>query len=71
MDSPHQEFYAARIPIRNAKTLASYGATCAAELVAKMPQAHKDFFTNLPWTVEHPDFLFVHAGLDDREPVEQ
>jgi hypothetical protein len=29
-----------------------------------MPAAHKEFLASLPWCVEHPDYLFVHAGLD-------
>jgi serine/threonine protein phosphatase 1 len=66
--SPHQPYYAARITTRNAQTLASYGAATAAELAEKMPAAHKDFLADLPWAVEHPDFLFVHAGLDPSEP---
>jgi len=64
----YQTYYQARIPTRNALTLASYGATSAAELAEMMPAAHKDFLANLPWAVEHPDYLFVHAGLDPNEP---
>jgi serine/threonine protein phosphatase 1 len=71
VQSPHQTYYAARIPTRNTLTLASYGARDAAELVEKMPQADKDFLKSLPWVIEHPDYLFVHAGLDASEPVEQ
>ena len=28
-----------------------------------MPEEHKRFIACLPWCVEHPDYLFVHAGL--------
>ena len=33
-------------------------------LAEKIPRSHREFLTNLPWCVEHPHFLFVHAGLD-------
>jgi serine/threonine protein phosphatase 1 len=69
--SPHQDYYAARLPTRNSETLSSYEAKGGDELLAKMPPRHKDFFANLAWVAEHQDFIFVHAGLDDREPVEQ
>jgi len=38
--------------------------------LTKMPEAHKDFFRRLPWVVEHPNFIFVHCGLDPGEPLE-
>jgi serine/threonine protein phosphatase 1 len=66
--SPHQAYYEARIPTRNAETLKSYGAKDAADLAEKMPAAHKEFLATLPWAVEHADYLFVHAGLDPAEP---
>ena len=69
--SPYHAYYAARILTRNHHTLASYGAKDAAELCQKMPQAHKEFLRSLPWVVEHPDYLFVHAGLKADEPYEQ
>ena len=28
-----------------------------------VPDEHKRFIADLPWCVEHPDYLFVHAGL--------
>ena len=28
-----------------------------------MPEEHKRFIARLPWCVEHPDYLFVHARL--------
>jgi serine/threonine protein phosphatase 1 len=66
--SPYQAYYEARIPTRNAQTLASYGATSAAELAEKMPQGHKDFLASLPWAIEHQDgYVFVHVGLDPAE----
>jgi serine/threonine protein phosphatase 1 len=69
--SPYHAYYAARIPTRNRRTLASYGAKDAAELCQKMPAAHKEFLRSLPWSVEHPDYLFVHAGLDPHEPYSE
>lgn len=71
IQSPFQRFYWNRIPSRNRQILTSYGATNAQELAEKMPASHKEFFRNLPWCVEHPDYLFVHAGLDAREPYEE
>jgi serine/threonine protein phosphatase 1 len=69
VSSPFQAYYASRTPTRNAQALASYGARDAAELAGKMPAAHKGFLANLPWIIEHPHFIFVHAGLDASEPV--
>ncbi len=40
------------------------------ELNDRIPAAHREFVTNLPWLVEHPEFLFVHAGLDPHQPTE-
>jgi serine/threonine protein phosphatase 1 len=72
VESPHRAYYAGRIPARSAETLASYGARDAAELMGRMPAAHQDFLANLPWVVEHQaGYVFVHAGLDASEPVEQ
>jgi serine/threonine protein phosphatase 1 len=51
-------------------TLDSYGFTKdqLSELAEKIPAAHRDFLLNLPWCVEHPEYLFVHAGLDPLSP---
>ena len=38
------------------------------DLAAKVPPAHREFLVNLPWCVEHPQLLFVHAGLDPNIP---
>lgn len=35
-----------------------------------IPPRHKEFITNLPWLVEHPQFLCVHAGLDPNAPTD-
>jgi serine/threonine protein phosphatase 1 len=32
-------------------------------LAAAMPAAHRTFLAGLPWRVEHPEYLIVHAGL--------
>lgn len=29
-----------------------------------LPQSHQEYLANVPWCVEHPDYFFVHAGLD-------
>ncbi len=47
-------------------TFASYGAEFGnlEALRGEVPQSHQHFLANLPWLIEHPEFLFVHAGLD-------
>lgn len=51
-------------------TFESYGAAVGdlEGLAARVPAAHRDFLVNLPWCVEHPQLLFVHAGLDPNIP---
>lgn len=51
-------------------TFESYGAGIGdlVDLAKKIPDAHREFLTNLPWCVEHPQLLFVHAGLDPNMP---
>ncbi len=34
------------------------------ELRGVLPQGHQDFLSNVPWCVEHPEYFFVHSGLD-------
>jgi len=53
-------------------TFASYGAPHGdlAALKANLPPEHVDFLANAPWLVEHPQALFVHAGLDPHQPFE-
>lgn len=34
------------------------------DLKRKLPESHRQLFANLPWCVEHPDYLFVHSGLN-------
>lgn len=71
VNSQHQAYYWKRIPKRNRATLLSYGAKDGDELLENMPDSHKEFLKNLPWVVEHPDYLFVHAGLDPLEPYQE
>lgn len=48
------------------ETFASYGLEIddLEKLLQVMPQSHRDIFVDIPWSVEHPDYFFVHAGLD-------
>ena len=55
-------------------TFSSYGAAAGDlhELRENMPAEHKRLLASLPWCVEHPQYLFVHAGLlPDRPFAEQ
>lgn len=51
-------------------TFESYGAAPGdlVELAKNVPDSHREFLINLPWCVEHPQLLFVHAGLDPNMP---
>ncbi len=53
-----------------ASTFASYGVPVGdlAGLRLAMPEAHQKFLVSLPWCLEHPELLFVHAGLDPHTP---
>lgn len=65
-DSRWCEFYGAE------ETFRSYGAEFpfCADLREKLPDEHAEFLTSLPWAVDHPDFFFVHAGLDPNQSFE-
>ena len=54
------------------KTFESYGAEFGdmPALLAAMPDDHKQFYANLPWCIEHPQYQFVHAGLEAHQPYE-
>jgi serine/threonine protein phosphatase 1 len=61
------------------ETLKSYGvqhnvgknwAQTRSEFAAAIPRAHLDFFKNLKLHVTIGDYLFVHAGLKPRIPLE-
>ncbi|WP_437202581.1 metallophosphoesterase [Planctomicrobium sp. SH664] len=52
-------------------TFRSYGINEFGDLNAlreQMPQSHQDLLADLPWSVEHPEYFFVHAGLDPNSP---
>lgn len=51
-------------------TFSSYSAVEGdlADLAAKVPATHRQILSDLPWVVEHPQYLFVHAGLDPNTP---
>ncbi len=53
-------------------TFASYGVAHGdlPALKAQLPPEHVDLLANAPWVVEHPQVLFVHAGLDPNQPFE-
>lgn len=61
-------------------TLRSYGVTHAhgknwsqtrSEFAAALPRAHAEFFKNLKLHVAIGDYLFVHAGIRPRVPIEE
>lgn len=39
-------------------------------LRAALPEEHVRLMSDLPWGIEHSDYLFVHAGLDRNLPFE-
>ncbi|MCA9117432.1 MAG: metallophosphoesterase [Planctomycetaceae bacterium] len=53
-------------------TFRSYGVQSSNlnELDRAVPAPHRQLLSGLPWAVEHPDYLFVHAGLDPEIPWE-
>lgn len=53
-------------------TIASYGVEPGNldALRGSMPDRHVDLLSSLPWCVEHPEYLFVHAGLDPHTPFD-
>ncbi|MBX3437845.1 MAG: metallophosphoesterase [Planctomycetaceae bacterium] len=53
-------------------TFDSYGVTIGQleELHDKLPEAHRLLLARLPWCVEHPRYLFVHAGIDPHQSFE-
>jgi serine/threonine protein phosphatase 1 len=53
-------------------TFSSYGAAEGdlADLKAKVSKRHRQMIVDLPWVVEHPQYLFVHAGLDPNAPFD-
>jgi serine/threonine protein phosphatase 1 len=53
-------------------TFYSYGVEHADldGLRAALPDEHKRLLSDLPWGIEHSDYLFVHAGLDRNMPFD-
>lgn len=53
-------------------TFESYGVGIGEleELSAALPDPHAQLLQDLPWCIEHPQYLFVHAGLDPNQPFE-
>lgn len=53
-------------------TFASYGVPHGDldGLREALPEEHKRLMSDLPWSIEHRDYLFVHAGLDRNMPFE-
>ena len=53
-------------------TFASYGVEIGdlKALADSVPASHRDLLSNLPWVIEHPQYLFVHAGLDPNTPFD-
>lgn len=51
-------------------TFASYGVGFGdlRGLANSMPESRQRFLADLPWCVEHPKYLIVHAGLIQDEP---
>ncbi len=51
-------------------TFQSYGVEFGdlPALLEALPQRHRDYLAQLPWSVEHPEYFFVHAGLDPNAP---
>lgn len=35
-----------------------------------LPKSHANVLSDLPWIIEHPDYVVVHAGLDRNLPFE-
>lgn len=51
-------------------TFSSYGVPFGdcESLAAAIPDAHRSILSEAPWSVEHEQFFFVHAGLDPHLP---
>ena len=45
-------------------------AGAALTVKAALPEEHIRLLSDLPWSIEHRDYLFVHAGLDRNIPFE-
>ncbi len=48
-------------------TFRSYGIDTVGDfhgLLDALPESHQELLSDIPWCVEHPEYFFVHAGLD-------
>jgi len=57
----------------SASTFRSYGVPFGdvKALAQAMGDYHRVFIQGLPWAVQHPEYIFVHAGLLPDEPLAQ
>lgn len=54
-------------------TFRSYGIDQVGDyesLLNAIPPEHQDLLSDVPWCVDHPDYFFVHAGLDPASSFE-
>jgi serine/threonine protein phosphatase 1 len=51
-------------------TFGSYGVPFGdlEALREALPCSHQNYLANVPWCVEHPEYFFVHAGLEGHSP---
>ncbi|AMV22684.1 metallophosphoesterase [Planctomyces sp. SH-PL14] len=51
-------------------TFESYGVPFGdlSRLAATLPEEHGRYLSDLPWCVDHPEYFFVHAGLEPHSP---
>ena len=51
-------------------TFASYGVEPGQldVLKSEIPESHQQYLADVPWSVEHPQYFFVHAGLSPQQP---
>lgn len=52
-------------------TFRSYGAASFGDLESlreQLPADHAELLAEIPWCVEHPEYFFVHSGLDPQSP---
>ncbi|MEZ5941447.1 MAG: metallophosphoesterase [Planctomycetaceae bacterium] len=51
-------------------TFHSYGAEFGnlQSLYDSLPEEHRTYLADLPWSVEHSEYFFVHSGLDPNSP---
>ena len=66
-DTPDPEWFTGH---GSEATFASYSAAAGHPqgLASRIPPLHRELICSLPWCVEHPQYLFVHAGIDPHLP---